>query len=437
MLGVNFTLDTETKLSLTYLGKWTILALLAGVIGSVVVHSFSYLLHSIRFFITGSGFPLWVWPVAGAAIVGGIVYKLQPQSAGEGVPSYIRGIRVNQGKLDLSETFYKFWAALLTLATFGSGGILGPLGRVTAGLMSFIEGKVNNIYQVFDKHDQRTAAICGMAAAIGTIFHSSIGAGIFAVEIIQRKNMGYRDLFPSLLSSATAVFVCKSIGWESFYQFRTINTFMDVHKIGWLFLLAVTTGVVGAFYTTLYGKICKIFKRNKGNVFIKVIIGTIFAFGIAWAVNPELWGTSKHIISSLFTNDMSIVTGRLSSMPIVPAILLIIVLKILCNCITVGSGMSAGFAGPMIIVGMLLGVVISRMANVEGLSPTYYAFLAAGFAGMLASAMNVPLAAAVMAIEVFGIQYSFPAGFSAIVGFQVTRHRTIYDFALEEFAIKD
>ena len=88
-------------------------------------------------------------------------------------------------------------------------------------------------------------------------------------------------------------------------------------------------------------------------------------------------------------------------------------------------------------VGMLLGVAISRISNVDCLSPTYYAYIAAGFAGMLASAMNVPLAAAIMAIEVFGLQYSFPAGFAAILGFQVTRHRTIYDYTLDEFGIKD
>lgn len=430
-------LDNDTKLSFTYLAKWIILAMLAGVIGTLVVHSFIYLLGLIRSLIAVSGVPIWVWPAAGAALVGGIIYRIQPHSAGEGIPSYIRGIRANQGKLEFSETFYKFWAALLTIATFGNGGVVGPLGRVTSGVMSYIEGRINKLHIVFDKHDQRTAAICGLAAAIGTIFHSSIGAGIFAVEIIQRKSMGYRDLFPSILSSASAVFVCKSIGWGSFYQFSAVDEFMDVRKIGWLLLLAILTGVAGSFYTYLYSRVSRLFKRKEGNVFLKVVAGSVLAFFIAWAVNPELLGTSRNIIGALFTNDISPVTGRLSSLPVVPVIIVIMFLKMLCNCLTVGSGMSAGFTGPTVIVGMLLGVAVSRISNVDCLSPTYYAYLAAGFAGMLASVMNVPLAAAVMAIEVFGLQYSFPAGFAAILGFQVTRHRTIYDYALEEFDIKD
>jgi H+/Cl- antiporter ClcA len=168
-----------------------------------------------------------------------------------------------------------------------------------------------------------------------------------------------------------------------------------------------------------------------------VIAGSVLAYVIAWAVNPELLGTSRNIIESMLTDNLSAVTGRLSSLPVMPVIIVIIFLKILCNCITVGSGMSAGFAWPAVIVGMLLGVIVSQISNVDCLSPTYFAYLSAGFAGMLASAMNVPLAAAVMAIEVFGLQYSFPSGFSAILGFQVSRHRTIYDYALDEFNIKD
>ncbi|MCH7676949.1 chloride channel protein [candidate division KSB1 bacterium] len=437
MLDIKFKLDNATKLSYTYLAKWTILALLAGVMGTLVVHSFVYLLGLIRTLIAAFGVPIWVWPVVGAILVGGIVYRIQPHSSGEGIPSFIRGVRDDKGKLGISETFYKYWAALLTIATFGNGGVVGPLGRVTSGIMSYVEGKINKLHIVFDKHDRRTGAICGLAATIGTIFHSSIGAGIFAVEIIQRKSMGYKDLFPSILSSACAVFVCKSIGLGSFYQFSPVDEFMDVRKIGWLLLLAILTGATGLFYTYLYAKVSRLFGKKEGNVLLKVVAGSVLAFFIAWAVNPELLGTSRNIIGALFTNDISPVTGRLSSLPVVPVIIVIMFLKMLCNCLTVGSGMSAGFTGPMVIVGMLLGVAVSRISNVDCLSPTYYAFLAAGFAGMLASAMNVPLAAAVMAIEVFGLQYSFPAGFAAILGFQVTRHRTIYEYTFEELDIKD
>ena len=72
------------------------------------------------------------------------------------------------------------------------------------------------------------------------------------------------------------------------------------------------------------------------------------------------------------------------------------------------------------------------LVGFPALSTNYYALIAAGFAGMLAGSMNVPLAAAVMSVEIFGLSYSIPAGLAAIIAFQLDRYQTIYDFAFED-----
>ena len=90
--------------------------------------------------------------------------------------------------------------------------------------------------------------------------------------------------------------------------------------------------------------------------------------------------------------------------------------------------MSAGLTGPSALVGMLLGVTVANFLGVELSSPTYFAFVAAGFSGMLSSSMNIPLAAAILSIEIFGLQYSFPATIASVIGFQMMRGATIYDF---------
>jgi H+/Cl- antiporter ClcA len=51
-------------------------------------------------------------------------------------------------------------------------------------------------------------------------------------------------------------------------------------------------------------------------------------------------------------------------------------------------------------------------------------------AGILASSMNIPIASAVMGVEIFGPQYSLPVTIAANIGFQINRHQTIYDFAM-------
>ena len=429
-----FKLKKQIRLSYLYLLKWIVLSVVAGIIGSVLVHFFIKFSTTVLGAISSSKLPLFVIPLIGALVAGGIIYRLQPHAAGEGIPSYIRGIRIHKGDLLFSVTFYKFFAALVTVATLGNGGIVGPLGRVSAGIMAAITGRLKKWHVAFTREDQHTAAICGLAAAVGTIFHSSIGGGIFAVEIIQRTRMGYKDLFPAILSSSTAVFVCKSIGWPSFYRFSAVDEFMDIAMIGWLLLLCICTGVLGGFYSFLYNRTTKIIKRKEGNVFLKVIAGSLVAALLAWIINPELMGTSSDIIPALFSpvgDKIELLSGNTSFIPHLGIILLIMFFaKIVCNCITVGSGMSAGFTGPACIAGMFLGASMAQFLGLDITSPTYFSFLAAGFSGFLASSMNIPLAAAIMTTDIFGLQHCFPAALAAVIGFQVTRHETIYDYAL-------
>lgn len=423
------TIPSETLKSYKYLLTWSSISLVSGILGVLTVQSFVFLSSSIGSFISDSTIPTILWPLIGALVTGGVIYRLSIGSAGEGIPSYINGLIHDNGSLSFKVTFYKFFAALVTLTTFGNGGVVGPLGRVSAGLSSKVVTLIQRVFKSEHQEDIRVAAICGMAAVTGAVFHASIGGGLFAVEIVQRKSLHYKDIFPAILSSSTAVLLSKAMGWGSFYKLTTVDEFMDTSMVGWLLLFTIFVGLTGGLYSLTYQKIAKLTHRSEGNIIPKVVVGSLIAFIITFAVNPDLLGTSKPVFAALFSGDIAGLTGRLGGMGYTSIVLLIIiVVKILGNCITVGSGMSAGFTGPSALVGMLLGVSASHMLGIELGSPTYFAFIAAGFAGMLSSTMNVPLAAAIISIEVFGLQYSFPAAVSAVIGFQMMRQSTIYDY---------
>jgi CIC family chloride channel protein len=212
-----------------------------------------------------------------------------------------------------------------------------------------------------------------------------------------------------------------------------VNEFMDVFILGWILLVAVLSGVLGWGYNNLYAVISTRIKRDTThNILIKVLVGSIIASWIGWLINPNILGTSRRIVYSLFSIDKSYLIGNLDfGIPFAVLLLILLSVKAFCNCVTVGSGMSAGFTGPTVIVGMLLGASIATIIGVSNGHANYYACIAAGFAGMLAGSMNVPLAAAIITIECFGLQYSFPAGIAAVVGFQINRFNTIYDYALK------
>lgn len=423
---------SQHRQSYVYLTKWMLFSVAAGFTASVIIYCFSVSLIELKrlFSLIPSGF--FLRGIIGALIVGGIFYRIEPDAAGEGMPSYMRGLRLNRAILPFKVTIFKFLSALITLSAGGSGGVVGPLGRVCAGIMTTGDRFFESDNTQADEN-RRMSAICGMAAAIGAIFHSAIGGGIFAVEILQRSKLGYKDLFPSILASSSAVYFCKVFGWGGFYSLPATDSFMDVGIIGWLLLVSFASGITGGLFTSLYARVSRIIKREEGVILPKVLAGMLLSALLTTVLNPNLQGTSNEFFTALAVGDLDnpIITGVFSGKGYLIIVLMVmLILKALTNAITVGSGMSAGFTGPAALIGMMIGAIIALMAGITPGDASYFALLAAGFAAMLASSMNVPLAAAVMSVEIFGLQYSLPGGMASVIAFQVMRHRTIYDYAL-------
>ncbi len=421
----------ETELSFIYLFKWITIAVFSGFLANLVTHSFVFLIRKMYSLWQYSSLPLFLYPLSGAILNGTILYRLEPLAQGEGIPSYIKSVRNSRGSFSLRVTVVKYFAALSTLATYGNGGVVGPLGRVTSGLASGAVSKAGMLG--FSRRDTRIAAVCGMAAAVGTIFHVPIGGGLFAVEIIQKDNMKYKDLFPALLASSSAVSFARLFNLDPVYSFNVINDYMEIGLIGWVLVVSIVGGIFGGFYAWLYGAMARLMKRESGSVLIKVLTGSLAAGMIAWMINPHLAGTSSGLITGILGRDIALLRGNIPEfVPVFAVLIILLLLKSAASTITVGSGMSAGFTGPAAIMGMLLGFAFSQILGLDGNTADHFAFIAAGFSSVLASSMNIPLAAAVMGVEIFGLYYSLPVALGAVIGFQTTRNRTIYEYAVKE-----
>lgn len=422
-----------------FLLQWLFIALLAGFIAPLLLQGFMFLYNQIiRLIEQSSRIPLIIWPISGVMIVGLLIYRLEPRAKGEGVPSYLRSLRDGSGRLSAKETFFKFWASLLTLGTLGNGGFLSPLGRVSAGILSLFHRWLPRKWM--PREHLSLFAVCGMSAAFGALVHSSIGAGIFAVEIIQKANMRYRQLFPAILASTASVAVSQWLGFEPVIRFQTSQETMNIHLVGIILLVTLAAGFTGKGYVILYSKISNLFHRNHVHlsniqVTLRMLIGSSLAFALCILIHPQLLGTSRELFRNLFIGDFSSLTARYpGEFPLYLLLILLMGGKILANCLTVGSGMSAGFAGPAMLSGLILGAAFADFFGITTGSTHYYSLLAAGFAGVFSSTMNTPIAAGILALELFGMSYSLPAGLAAVVGFQINRHYTLYDMVLTEEA---
>jgi H+/Cl- antiporter ClcA len=91
------------------------------------------------------------------------------------------------------------------------------------------------------------------------------------------------------------------------------------------------------------------------------------------------------------------------------------------TAISLGTGGSGGIVTPIFFVGATAG---STVAEVMGLDTGMFA--AIGMVALLAGAANAPLAASVMAIELFGPAIGPFAAIAAIVAFIMSGHRSVY-----------
>lgn len=93
--------------------------------------------------------------------------------------------------------------------------------------------------------------------------------------------------------------------------------------------------------------------------------------------------------------------------------------------------MSGGFTGPLIIIGLGGGAFVASLAGFKPGSPEYFIFLACGLPAALGAALNVPIAAIIITIKIFGVGYTLPAIVSGILAFLIYKAKTIYTLHLQ------
>lgn len=389
-----------------YMGKWLVVATMMGIGGGLsavaLKYSIDYISHS-NFFI-----PLWIAPIIGGILVS-IFYLWDRRAAGFGTDKYIAAVNKNE-TLPFKTLVSKLVATALTIGFRGSGGVEGPM-LVMGGSLADGIAKVKSLHKYFTAEDRRTLTICGAAGAVGAIFRSPLGGGIFVVEILYRSSLHYADLFPAMLSS-TMGFVIYSMIAQSTPLFTIPDYLPNVFNIPSFIL----SGILGGVSALLF---MEVFRRVQG-LFIKLPYSKI---------HPVFGGLATGIILFLLPDVSGIGTSIIQEMiyKVFPIGLLLLLLlgKILATSFTVASGGSAGLVIPALFIGAASGNLIAAlMANGDGgLSAS---LVITGMAASLASIANVPVAAAIVLVEMVGLRLGVPATLGSIIGYALGHSQVIY-----------
>lgn len=332
-----------------------------------------------------------------------LVAWLAPEAAGHGTEKVIEAVHQRMGKIPLMVVPVKLVATVITLAGGGSAGKEGPCAQIGAGLASSFASLLR-----LDDVDRRKLVICGISAGFATVFGTPIAGALFGVEVLVLGQMFYEVLFPSFVAGIIGFHVATQLGVS--YPYLTTKIIPQV--TGWSFaemlMLGIWCGLIALIFIELMQLSDRLFTRLKWHPAVKALLGGGLLVVIGKAISTRYLGLGLDSIAAGLNGE--VLPAGASFM------------KAMATAITLSSGGSGGVVTPIFFIGTAAGNLFAYLFH----EPLVATFSAIGMVALLAGAANTPIAASVMAMELFGADIAPHAAVACMVSFLIVGYRSIY-----------
>ncbi|MCL6588896.1 MAG: chloride channel protein [Firmicutes bacterium] len=380
--------------------KWAILATLVGIVAGISTTVFLKILGlSIGLVQSHQYYFLFLPLVLFSSSL--LVRYLAPDAEGHGTEKVIEAVHKRWGKIKLVVVPVKLLATIITLAGGGSAGKEGPCAQIGAGLASGIADLLK-----LTREDRKKIVICGISAGFSTVFGTPIAGALFAVEVLVLGKILHEVLFPSLVAAVIGFQVSKAFGIAYFHQSIQLpefsrGFFTEVLLSGLFFGLCALLLVETIKFSEKSANKLAIWKPLRG------LIGGAILVLLAFLLSPQYLGLGVETIEAVIRGG--------------DAPFLAFLWKIVFTAITLSMGGSGGILTPIFFIGSTAGAVFAQVFHLNSA-----AFAAIGMVALLAGAANTPIAASVMAIEIFGPQIGPYAAIACVVSYIAAGHRSVY-----------
>jgi CIC family chloride channel protein len=323
-------------------------------------------------------------PAVGGLVVGFIIKYGSMSARGHGIPAILSSIESRERHLTYRDLLTEGFASAITISTGGSGGRIGPIVEIGAGMGDLIAYKLNlNLF------DYQTFLGCGAAAGIAGLFHAPLGGIMFVTEILFNKVEKNR-LIMVAISAISADMVIRWSGRDLFLADLNLGQVGSAYN----FLAAVLIGVFAAFFAVIFIYILRqlsvIFDNLQIDIIFKPALGGLLLGIIAFRL-PEIMGSGNRIIVSLF-NQLDYNLAFL---------FLLLIFKIIATALTLGSGGSGGIFSPSLFIGSLTGIIIGTLFHrfLPILNGTASLYALIGMAAVISGVIRAPLTATFIILE--------------------------------------
>jgi len=389
--------------------KWLILS---SVIGIIIGTSVTFFLKTLQLSESSQSFlpfPHYYLLPFGLLFTVWLVKRFAPDAKGHGTEKVIEAVHKKSGKIEIAVIPVKLLATIITIFSGGSAGKEGPGAQIGAGMAS----TTSDLFH-FNKEDRKKLVICGIGAGFATVFGTPIAGAIFGLEVLVVGIIRYDVLLPSFIAGFSAFSTAQFLGIE--YTYFNINFIqpieLNLFLIFQVVLAGLFFGLVSDITITTLKRISRVIEKIPLNIYIKAFSAGLFLVILSFFVGDQYFGLGLSTIDNVLQNN----TALSEQIPWYSFLL-----KTIYTSITLGSGGSGGIVTPIFYIGATSGHWFGSF--VDG---NLAFFAALGFVSVLAGTTNSPVAATIMAMELFGLDVAHYAAISIVISFIITGHRSVF-----------
>jgi len=382
--------------------KWSALASIVGVFVGVSTTLFLRALKYCTDSVHGLDYYVLLLPVA-LFLSNALATLIDKEAAGEGLDKVIDSIHANHGKIKFRVGPAKFLASIITIAGGGSVGKEAPPVQVGAALAS----SAARLFRM-DRTDRRKLVICAISAGFASVFGAPIAGAIFAIESLFLGQLIYDVLFPSFVAGIVAYQVSLHLGVSYF----TTDISIVPAFTGGLFFKVLLAGIVFGLVALLLIEVMKRVGAMFDGLKLSMPLKGALA-GFILLIATLILGDRQYLGLGLDTIEGAAMGQH------VPVYAFIV--KIVFTAISLGSGASGGIITPIFFIGATSGNVLGGMFGFEPAT-----FAAIGMVAVLSGAANTPIAAGILAMELFGVKVGPWAATASVVSYLMVGNRSIH-----------